>query len=291
VRCFGPHPAATCARCIREPAPFDLAPGALRLRRAAVRLLAPLGGFGRVVVTREVEARERAVRAVWPALGRLVAPTRALGEVFARAGAPREKLSVLPYAFDEEPYREVRTVPGPARVRFGFLGQFAPHKGLATLLAAVDRLAAREAGEWELVLHGGPSAGRHRLYAARLLSAGHPRVRVEPPFPSGEAARVLAGLSALVAPSEWDENAPLAVLQARAAGVPVIASDVPGIAEIVQDGVHGKLVAPGDPEALARALASVLRGELRRPLAPGLPLSLDEHLDRLESLYGEAARS
>jgi glycosyltransferase involved in cell wall biosynthesis len=110
-------------------------------------------------------------------------------------------------------------------------------------------------------------------------------VRVAAPFEPDDAPAVLRALTAVVAPSEWDENAPLAVLQARALGLPVIATDVPGIAEVVRAPAQGRLVPPGDPEALARALQDVVEGRLRGPCEPGLPMSLAEHVARLAALY------
>jgi glycosyltransferase involved in cell wall biosynthesis len=201
---------------------------------------------------------------------------------------PRAKLEPLCYAFEEEPYRGPRRPS--ERVRFGFFGQLAPHKGVACLLAAVERLVARAPrAEFELVLWAEPSPGRHARYAARCRArVDGRRVRFGAPFGPDEAPLVLAGLDALVVPSEWDENAPLSVLQARAAGVPVIASDVPGIAEIVRAPEEARLVPVGDADALAGALAAVLAGELRAPLARGLPLALDAHLARLEQLYAAA---
>jgi glycosyltransferase involved in cell wall biosynthesis len=113
-------------------------------------------------------------------------------------------------------------------------------------------------------------------------------VRVAEPFTHDEAPLVLARLSALVAPSEWDENAPLAVLQARAAGLPVIATEVPGIAEIVRVPAQGRLVPVGDVAALTRALGAVLEGELAAPIEPGLAHSLEDHVSAVERLHAAA---
>ena len=282
-RCGGPHPPDRCARCIRMPSPAEHGTLARLARGSAGEALALLGGLGRVPVRADLERREHEVRGAMSALSRLIAPTRAMLEQFSRAGAPREKLVQLVYSFDAAEYHWLHR---GGRVRFGFLGQFAPHKGLACLLRAareLETLAPR--ADWELLLHGRPG-GRYRRWAEEelRLHAG-PRVRVVEPFSHSEAARVLGGLSALVAPSEWDENAPLAVLQARAVGLPVIGTDVPGIAEIVRAPAQGRLVPVGDARALAAAMRDVLEGRLCGPVEPGLPLGLDAHLARLEELY------
>ncbi len=96
----------------------------------------------------------------------------------------------------------------------------------------------------------------------------------------------MAETDALVVPSIWMENAPLTVLQARAAGVPVIASDVSGIREVMEPGVHGVLVPPGDEGALADAMRSaILAGPTR--YTPDPVVGYTEHLDQIEALYGE----
>src|SRR5690606_15055908 len=73
----------------------------------------------------------------------------------------------------------------------------------------------------------------------------------------------------LAVPSRWRENTPFVVLEAHAAGIPVVASDVPGIAEIVRPGVDGLLVPPGDPVALREALRSLAVDPARRAALTG----------------------
>lgn len=288
-RCGGPHPPSRCARCIRTPLASEYAPLTRWLRGLAAESLALLGGLGKVPVAEDLARREEEVRRAWSALSHAIAPTRSLQNHFLRAGMPREKLSHLVYAFDEGPYRELpRAQPGTPK-RFGFLGQFAPHKGMACLLEAVrelERLAPE--AEWELVFYGGASAGRHARYGEQVLAEVRGgRVRLGKPFEPQEAPKILAGLSALVAPSEWDENAPLAVLQARAVGLPVIATDVPGISEVLRVPSQGRLVPVGDARALAQAMHAVVTGELRGPVEAGLACSLDEHLNELDRIYAE----
>ena len=288
-RCFGPHPPDVCARCIREPGRFDGTRVELAAKRTAVRTLARVGGAGRVVMPSDLEEREKAVRESIATVGHMVAPTSIIGEVFLKLGAPKERISHLCYGLDPSGLEEARMEPASKTIRFGYLGQFTPHKGLAALLEAVEIMRCRlpESVEpWELLLYGRATGGRNREYAIDLLAKDRgPRVLVEKPFSPLEGGRILKGLNAVVVPSEWDENAPLTVLQARAAGVPIIASDVPGIREILEDGVHGVLCPVGDPHAIANAMREVVLRKIVRTGQHDLPVTLSGHLDRIEEIY------
>jgi glycosyltransferase involved in cell wall biosynthesis len=103
---------------------------------------------------------------------------------------------------------------------------------------------------------------------------------------------LIAGASCIVVPSVWPENCPMIVLEALRAGVPVVASRIGGIPELVEDGMTGILVPPGDAEALARAIRRCLNNEeLRRharergPAVVSERFSLDAMVARLENLY------
>lgn len=288
-RCGGPRPPVDCARCVRRHSVHD-GPWLHRVvHRAVGDTAAALGGLGRVATTADLERREAAARGALADLDRLIAPTRVLAETFVRFGVPKERIVELVYGFDETPYAAARPEPPARPVRFGYMGQWTPHKGVHVLLEAVAIAAARlpESVEpWTLHLWGAPAGHRHRLYAPRLVASAHRgRVVFETAFAPHEAPTVLAGLHAIVVPSLWDENAPLVCLQARAAGVPVIASDVPGVAEVIRHGEHGLLVPPGDAGALADAMRAVLLGAVGRHPAPRAPMGLAEHVDRVEALY------
>jgi glycosyltransferase involved in cell wall biosynthesis len=284
-RCFGPHPAATCARCLRRRSASSVNALERSAHSAFADLAAACGGVFGAVTTHDVELREAAVARALAAADAVIAPTAHMAELLApRLARPAV---VLPYAFDEAPYAAAarRTAPhAPHAVRFGFFGQFAPHKGLHVLLDAFPRAAARLKAvgrSARLSLFGASPPGRRGRYARRLLAHLPQGVTLEPPFAAGDAPRHLADLTALVVPSSWDENAPLSVLEARAAGVAVVASDVPGIRAVCDPGVHGLLVPPDDAAALADALVEVC--DLAH-VPCGLPLTLREHVDTLVRL-------
>jgi glycosyltransferase involved in cell wall biosynthesis len=111
-----------------------------------------------------------------------------------------------------------------------------------------------------------------------------------------EVAAAIATASFTVAPSEWFENAPFAVLEAMGSGRATLASRIGGLPELVGDGETGALVPPGDVEAwtgaLRAALASPARtrawGDAARARARR-EHGFGAHVDRLEALYHEVA--
>ena len=249
------------------------------------------GGLGRIVVTKDIERRRAQIAEALRFIDRWVFPTRALQAEFQAHGVGLEGSLVLPYGIDEAAFDRPSVQDPSGDFRFSFFGQFMPHKGLETLLGAVRLMESRlpeSVTPWSLRCFGHGSLGRHQHYAPRAfrLVRGSRRVIDAGCFPPLEAPRVMAETDALIVPSIWMENAPLTVLQARAAGVPVIASDVSGIREVLEPGLHGALVPPGDERALADAMRAALLAGPRR-YAPDPVTSYSDHLDEVEALYGE----
>jgi glycosyltransferase involved in cell wall biosynthesis len=126
-------------------------------------------------------------------------------------------------------------------------------KGQDILLRALPAVRAA-AGPIVLTLLGdGPERARLQSLAASLGIAEAVRFGGVVP----DVAPYLAEATVFVLPSRY-EGMPLALLEAMAAGVPVVASAVPGNRDVVQDGTDGILVPPGDPDALARGLVKIL---------------------------------
>jgi glycosyltransferase involved in cell wall biosynthesis len=154
-------------------------------------------------------------------------------------------------------------------------------------LRLLQRKQPERLGTWRVHLFGNPVGGRNRNYVDRIWSdelSDHVRFRGS--FEPIEAPRILAGLDAVVVPSQWTENAPLTVLQARIAGLPLVASDVPGVREVLEEGPGVRCVGARDARALAEAMEDFV---LRRPSPdPGSRpvIAYAEHLDRIEGIYG-----
>lgn len=164
-------------------------------------------------------------------------------------GVPAERTVVIPPGVDLRAWRPgPRAGGGPARLLF--VGGDFTRKGGHDLLAVLPEVAGCELD----VVTG----------AAALPEPG-PRVRVHRGLRAGDAAlrRLFREADALVLPSRG-ECFGLVLLEAMASGLPVVATRVGAIPELVEDGVTGHLVAPGDRAALAGALRSLVASRAQR---------------------------
>lgn len=148
-------------------------------------------------------------------------------------------------------------------VVFGIVGLLEPRKGHRVLLDAVTRL--RDAGaapeQIRLVILGsGPLRGELERIVAEQGLGGHCRFLDEEP----NAMNVISALDVLVLPSVASEDFPNVILEAMAAGKPVIASCIAGTPEQVADGETGLLVPPGDAVALTAAMARMANRPVMR---------------------------
>jgi glycosyltransferase involved in cell wall biosynthesis len=143
------------------------------------------------------------------------------------------------------------------RLRIGYIGQIAPHKGVHVLLMAVRQLENAD-GRWELRIYGDTTRFPRYAEHLRRIAGEHPRIRFEGQVENRHIPAILANLDVLVVPSLWYENAPLTILEAHAAGVPVVASDLGGMAELVRHEEDGLRFRPGDDRDLARQIRRLL---------------------------------
>ncbi|MEX0745171.1 MAG: glycosyltransferase family 4 protein [Phycisphaeraceae bacterium] len=136
-----------------------------------------------------------------------------------------------------------------------FVGRLAAVKGVAVLLEAMAEVV-RQCPQAELTLVGdGADRGELERLAGELGVAAHVRFVG---YRSPSEVRALLEASDLFVLPSFAEGVPVVLMEAMAAGVPVVATRVAGVSELVEDGVAGRLVHPGDSEALTRAMAALL---------------------------------
>jgi len=209
-------------------------------------------------------------------------------------GYPASKVTCIPLGWEGAPLRPVRDDGHPPTVVC--VAHFRPEKGHAVLLKAFATVHRRLPGARLLMV----GQGDLKAQLVRLAEALGVAECVDWTGPVDDVWPLLARSDVFALPS-LSEAYGIAVAEAMAAGLPVVASAVGGVPELVDEGVTGELFPPGDHDALARHLLRLLEApELRRRMgdaarvaaAPlGRGHSLDRHLDLCERMAAHAHES
>jgi glycosyltransferase involved in cell wall biosynthesis len=218
---------------------------------------------------------------------RLVIPSRYLADVVRAWGVPPGRVIVVPNPAPRvgqlPPREQLRRRLGINGSTFVFAGRLAAAKQLPLAISAV-----RQVPDACLVIIGdGPE--RQRLTESIADNGLEGRVVLKGALPRSEAIEWLRAADAALLSSAY-ENFPHAAVEAIAAGTPVVATAVGGIPEVIETGVNGILVPPGDERALAEAMRSVTMDlELAAALRAGAAATVGRYdVDRAyEAIEGE----
>jgi glycosyltransferase involved in cell wall biosynthesis len=189
----------------------------------------------------------------------LIAVSQSLAEDLGRQGYAARRVAVVP---NGSPCRRP-TPPRPSEKTNWVLGMTAlirPRKGIEVALAALAMLRRQGLAVRFRVVGPFETAAYEQEVKSLTRRLGLEEAVDWVGF-TRDVDRELAQMDLFVLPSLFGEGTPLVLFEAMAAGVPVVSTRVEGIPEIIRDGRDGLLVPPGDAEALATALASILRGE------------------------------
>ena len=186
-----------------------------------------------------------------------------LGQVWADYIAERlptvaDKISILRNATRPRPPKP-ENPDRSAAVHVVFLGLLGKRKGSLLLIEALGRLQTQ--APWVATIAGNGDIAGHEEAARRLGVAD--RVSLPGWLGPEEVDSLLADADLLVLPS-FAENSPMVIIEAFAQGVPVIASPVGAIAEVMEDGVTGLITPVGDVEALSDAIQKLIESEALR---------------------------
>jgi len=231
-------------------------------------------------------------RRVYDSIARFLTPSRFVRDLMIQGGLPAARIRVLPHAIDPAP---------PAQVGSGSLsehsneehvlyaGRLEPEKGLSILLEVARRLPTipfKIAGDGSLA---GPLLEQSRSLA---------NVKLLGKLDAARLARLRQTSILELIPSTWYEIFGMSALEAMQAGVPVIASNSGALPDVVKHEENGLLVAPGDADEWAAAVARLWRD---RPLAAALGKAGRERVERqnrpkqhvqaLEAVFQELAAS
>lgn len=199
---------------------------------------------------------QRAARPVLGAVARKVSAGIAVSEAaaaFARR-ATDLPLEIIPNGVEVGRFRRDAPRRGGTAETIAWVNRLDPQKGFDVFVDAVGALMESRPGLRVLVAGDGPL--RHA--PARLVPELRARFEMRGHVANAAVPSLLHDADVYVSPATGQESFGIVLVEAMSAGIPVVATDIPGYREVVRDGIEGLLVRPDDASALASAIARVL---------------------------------
>ena len=234
-------------------------------------------------------------------IDRVIAPSRFMRSKLIEGGWPEGKVEALQNFADDAILARASGVADDVTDRESpyllFFGRLSAEKGVDVLLRAFDAAAPSLPRDMRLIVVGdGPDAAEFRDLAVSLDSA--PRIEFAG-YQTGDALQTYVERASLaIASSRWRENMPYSIVEAFAAGTPVVGTRIGGIPELVTDGVTGFACEPGDVATMEDAMVRGAEAFLDAPVYVRMQescrayvrenCSRDKFMDQLVKLYEEA---
>jgi glycosyltransferase involved in cell wall biosynthesis len=226
----------------------------------------------------------------------VIAPSDAIRKELLGAGFPDKKIFVVPNAVDVERFRPAapgeqaeakRVLNLPAdRLVIGTVARLVQRKGIDVLLRAFARVLPNHCAQLIIIGDGPLSDGLHALAKDLRIDRSVTWLGLQ-----ADPEKWLRAMDVFAFPSRL-EGSPNAILEAMATGLPIVATAIGGVVDLIQEGVTGVLVPPDDPDMLAAALARLARDADRRTnmgshahLRAVEVFSLDKTISRVIDLY------
>ncbi len=195
------------------------------------------------------------IRAIWGNASAVVACSDGLREL-ARETDSIVKMDVIPDGLDLGRFEPVQRDACPEKVRVLTIGRLIPRKGFQFLIRALPHIIENAAHNFEIEIVGdGPYQGELLRLSEDLGVASH--IRFAGSVPYAELPQKYRDADVFILPS-LAEGMPLVVLEAMGTGLPIVASRVQGIDELVVEDVNGTLFDAGDVDGLAHSLVKLI---------------------------------
>ncbi|MBL8154323.1 MAG: glycosyltransferase [Anaerolineae bacterium] len=254
--CSGPESDSKCARCLLE----DLR----RYRLPAKTMPKLMDVFWKVAdqtplvqpMTQQVAERRVVLKQALESAQLVICPSHFLMDKFNEFHFDASRFTYLRQGLNV-PDPLPTPVPSQGTLRLGYVGQVKSHKGVDLLVDAA--IALLKAGrKVSLDLWGSLTEDPDYVARLRTLSEPYPAIRWNGRYTGAKVWDVLANLDALVIPSRWYENSPNTILEAYAMRLPVIGTNLGGMAELIEHDRTGLLFHLNDAADLQRQIERLL---------------------------------
>jgi glycosyltransferase involved in cell wall biosynthesis len=185
---------------------------------------------------------------------KIISPSKFLKTIFNNE-YKKINIQIIPHGIDQKFIKQNEKVYSQNHpITFGFAGSLIQHKGVDVLLRAFHQIQNVEA---KLEIYG--SGMDFYVDYLKKFSINDQRITFHGKYESEQLAEVMENIDVLVAPSLSYENYPLVLHEALASHVPVIATDLGGMAEKITDEINGYTFKPGDPADLRKKMDVIIR--------------------------------
>lgn len=294
--CHGKASFEECLDCMRPRSGMSkriygplssLSPGAATfVARAASRL--PVKTPGIIETIDVIGERLQILPPLIRKIDRIVAPSSWMKKVLVMNGADPEKIDISVYGLQKDKILKHRS-NGNSHLKFAYLGRIHRMKGVDILVEAFNGLTNGNGAT--LNIYGSPAPDQYE-YAGGIwaLAKGNPGIAIGKQVKREDLSKTLEHIDVLVVPSVWYENSPIAILEALDHKVPVVASDVAGMSELIEHEGNGLLFGRGSVHELRGSLQRLVDNpSLVRKLSGQIePIkSIGQDADILLGIYGE----
>ncbi len=238
-------------------------------------------------MTELIKIRQATLKALLSEVDHIVAVCNWVKDVLLINEVPPNKISVIRQGLCHQQPEPVNHSKRPANgiLRLAFMGRLDPTKGIHILIEALKAMPQLPIN---LDIYGISQPGSSYLQKLQILAEQDPRIKFKPAVAPEKVIPTLKDYDLLAVPSQWLETGPMVVLEAFAAGVPVIGSNLGGVAELVEHGGNGILVDSSSVDSWSQALQRLNQNkELIGRLRAGIdfPLGMKEVASQILSIY------
>lgn len=240
----------------------------------------------------EFKIRESFIKAHLQHVDMFISPSHFLADRFIAWGIPKHKMTVLENGRKVEPPAPYRKIgKGEKRNVFGYFGQINPYKGAALAFKAVEHLVKQEFEDFRLEVFGNveQQSDEYKKEFFEFLDEYSHNVGFHGKYKNTDIPSLIAQVDWVIIPSTWWENSPLVIQEAFMHKRPILASDIGGMAEKVEDGVTGLHFQVRNEISLSKKIREAcetdgLWDRLTKNIGPRL--SLEECAEKHYEIYG-----